>query len=72
MVRSMPSPLLVMTGLTDEEFAEKFLIEEKVAVVPGSAFGAAGVGYVRMAYCTAYNQLEEALIRIERFIKHHS
>jgi aminotransferase len=59
-------------GMTDEEFAEKLLFEEKVAVVPGSAFGTAGTGYIRAAYCTAYNQLEEALIRIERFVKRYA
>jgi aminotransferase len=65
-------PYVGNTGMTDEEFAEKLLFEEKVAVVPGSSFGAAGIGYVRMTYCTAYNQLEEALVRIERFIKRQS
>ena len=57
---------------TPEEFAEKLLFEEKVAVVPGSAFGAAGTGYVRCSYCTAYNKLEEALVRIERFLKKYT
>lgn len=65
-------PYIGGTGLTDEEFAEKLLFEEKVAVVPGSAFGAAGTGYVRSAYCTAYDQLEEALVRIERFVKRYA
>ena len=65
-------PYIGGTGLTDEEFAEKLLFEEKVAVVPGSAFGTAGTGYVRSAYCTAYDQLEEALVRIERFVKRYS
>ncbi len=60
------------TGMSDEEFAEKLLFEEKVAVVPGSAFGDAGIGYLRAAYCTAYDQLEEALVRIERFLKRHA
>jgi aminotransferase len=64
-------PYIGNTGMTDEEFAEKLLLEEQVAVVPGSSFGAAGVGYVRCAYCTAYNKLEEALVRIERFVKKH-
>jgi aminotransferase len=64
-------PYIGGTGMSDEEFAEKLLFEEKVAVVPGSSFGAAGQGYVRCAYCTAYNQLEEALVRIERFLKKH-
>jgi aminotransferase len=65
-------PYIGNSGLADEEFAEKLLIEEKVAVVPGSSFGAAGNGYVRCAYCTAYDQLEEALVRMERFLKKHS
>ncbi|HZS76955.1 MAG TPA: aminotransferase class I/II-fold pyridoxal phosphate-dependent enzyme [Ktedonobacteraceae bacterium] len=57
------------TGMSDEDFAEKLLFEEQVAVVPGSSFGAAGKGYVRCAYCTAYEKLEEALVRMERFLK---
>jgi aminotransferase len=65
-------PYVGATGMTDEEFAEKLLFEEKVAVVPGSAFGVAGTGYVRAAYCTAYDKLEEALVRMERFLKKHS
>jgi aminotransferase len=64
-------PSISVTGMTDEAFAEQLLFEEKVAVVPGSAFGAAGNGYVRAAYCTAYDQLEEALVRMERFVKKH-
>ena len=64
-------PNISSKGMTDEEFAEKLLFEEQVAVVPGSAFGAAGTGYVRCAYCTAYDQLEEALVRMERFLKNH-
>jgi aminotransferase len=62
-------PSIAGTGLSDEEFAERLLFEEKVAVVPGSSFGAAGKGYVRCTYCTAYDQLEEALVRMERFLK---
>ena len=65
-------PSIASTGMSDEEFAEKLLFEEQVAVVPGSAFGAAGQNYVRCAYCTAYDKLEEALVRMERFIKKHS
>ncbi len=64
-------PDISSTGMTDDEFAEKLLFEEQVAVVPGSSFGACGVGYVRCAYCTAYDKLEEALVRIERFLKKH-
>jgi aminotransferase len=62
-------PSVASTGLSDEEFAEKLLFEEQVAVVPGSSFGVAGQNYVRCAYCTAYDQLEEALTRMERFVK---
>jgi aminotransferase len=65
-------PSIAHTGLTDEEFTEKLLFEEKVAVVPGSAFGAAGAGYVRCSYCTAYDKLEEALVRLERFVKKYA
>ncbi|GLV56707.1 aminotransferase [Dictyobacter sp. S3.2.2.5] len=65
-------PYIGNTGMSDEEFAEKLLFEEEVAVVPGSSFGAAGQNYVRATYCTAYEKLEEALVRIERFIKKHA
>lgn len=65
-------PYVGGTGLSDEEFAEKLLFEEEVAVVPGSSFGVAGKGYVRAAYCTAYNKLEAALVRMDRFVKKYS
>ncbi len=64
-------PCISSTGMSDEEFAEKLLFEEKVAVVPGSSFGNGGHGYVRCAYCTAYDKLEEALVHMERFLKNH-
>ncbi len=64
-------PQISHTGMTDDEFVEKLLVEEQVATVPGSSFGAAGTGYIRCAYCTAANKLEEALIRMERFLKRH-
>jgi aminotransferase len=64
-------PYIGNTSMTDDEFAEKLLFEEEVALVPGSAFGAAGIGYVRATYCTAYDKLEEALVRMERFLKKH-
>jgi len=65
-------PSIASTGMTSEEFSERLLFEEKLAVVPGSAFGAAGEGFVRCAYCTAQDKIEEALTRIERFIKRHA
>ena len=65
-------PQISHTGMTDDEFVEKLLAEEQVATVPGSSFGAAGTGYIRCAYCTATNKLEEALVRMERFLKRHA
>ncbi len=62
-------PRVDLTGLDDETFAERLLQEEKVAVVPGSSFGAGGAGYVRCSYATAYEKIEEALKRIERFAR---
>jgi len=61
-------PDISSTGLDDETFAERLLFEERVAVVPGSVFGVCGAGHVRACYATAYEQLEEALDRIERFV----
>jgi aminotransferase len=60
-------PRISSTGLDDEAFTERLLREERVAVVPGSAFGPSGTGHVRMCYATSYEQLEEALRRIGRF-----
>ncbi|KPL80594.1 aromatic amino acid aminotransferase [Ornatilinea apprima] len=65
-------PKVSVTGMTDEEFSEKLLHEERVAVVPGSAFGAGGEGFVRACYATAYDQIEEALERIARFVERHA
>nr|AIA10451.1 aminotransferase class I and II [uncultured bacterium] len=61
-------PSIESTGLSDEEFCDRLLMEEKVAVVPGSAFGMSGTGHVRASYATAYERIEEALVRIERFL----
>jgi len=61
-------PRVADTGLTDEVFAERLLLEERVAVVPGSAFGPSGAGHVRMCYATSYEKLEDALERIGRFV----
>ncbi len=62
-------PRISSTGLDDETFAERLLMEERVAVVPGSAFGPSGAGHVRMCYATSYEQLGEALGRIGRFVE---
>src|SRR5271157_1521446 len=61
-------PKVSITGLDDEAFAERLLHEEKVAVVPGNAFGAGGAGFVRCSYATSYEKIEEALQRIEKFV----
>jgi len=62
-------PSIKGTGMTSEEFAEKLLREEKVAVVPGTAFGQGGEGYVRCCYATSLADIEEALLRMGRFVK---
>jgi aminotransferase len=64
-------PSIAITGLSSEEFSEKLLLEEKVAVVPGSAFGECGEGYVRCCYATSLSEIEEALSRMGRFVKKH-
>ena len=64
-------PSVTSTGLSDEEFAERLLKEEKVAVVPGSAFGKGGSGHVRICYAQTYDLLEEALRRLARFVERH-
>jgi aminotransferase len=62
-------PSIESTGLSDEEFSERLLMEEKVAVIPGSAFGKSGIGHVRASYATSLPNIEEALNRMERFLK---
>ncbi len=62
-------PKVSVTGLDDETFANKLLNEERVAIVPGSAFGAGGEGFCRISYATSCEKLEEALKRIEKFVK---
>jgi aminotransferase len=61
-------PKISSTGLSADEFTERLLTEERVAVVPGDAFGPSGAGHVRMCYATSYERLEEALVRIGRFV----
>ncbi len=64
-------PSIAVTGMDENTFAEKLLHEEHVAVVPGSAFGPSGKGYVRCSYATAYEKIEEALERMRRFVRRH-
>ncbi len=63
-------PSIAASGMDDETFAQRLLQEEKVAVVPGNAFGADG-HYVRCSYATAYEQIEQALERMQRFMQRH-
>ncbi|PIU57370.1 MAG: aromatic amino acid aminotransferase, partial [Chloroflexi bacterium CG07_land_8_20_14_0_80_51_10] len=65
-------PSIRSTGLSSEEFAERLLREEKVAVVPGSAFGECGEGHVRCCYAVALPDIEEALERMRRFVGRQS
>lgn len=61
-------PSVKKLGMTSEEFCDRLLKEEKVAVVPGNAFGQSGEGYIRCSYAYSLKNLEKALARIERFI----
>ena len=64
-------PNIQASGMNDETFAETLLKEEGVAVVPGNAFGPGGDGFVRACYATAYEKIEEALQRMERFMSRY-
>ncbi|WP_110113733.1 aminotransferase [Bacillus sp. CGMCC 1.16541] len=61
-------PSIKSTGLTSEQFAERLLIEERVAVVPGNVFGKGGEGHIRCSYASSMESLEEAMKRINRFV----
>jgi aminotransferase len=62
-------PSIKSTGMTSDEFCEKLLCAKKVAVVPGSAFGECGEGFIRVSYCYSTEHIKEALSRIEEFLK---
>lgn len=62
-------PSIQSTGLSSEEFCSRLLMEQKVAVVPGTAFGESGEGFVRISYSYSVNHLLEALSKIEKFVK---
>jgi len=64
-------PSIKGTGMTSQEFSERLLLEEKVAVVPGTAFGRCGEGYVRCCFATSLADIEEALSRMKRFVDKH-
>ena len=62
-------PCIKEFGMTSDEFANRFLAEEKVAVVPGTAFGASGEGFLRISYAYSLENLKIAIGRLERFVK---
>ena len=64
-------PSIEKLGMTSEEFANRLLEEEKLAVVPGTAFGACGEGFIRISYAYSMSELKTALGRIEHFIQKH-
>lgn len=64
-------PCIKRTGMTSEEFCNRLLEEEKVAVVPGNAFGDSGEGFIRCSYAYSIDNIEEALKRIARFVEKH-
>ena len=61
-------PRISGTGLSSEDFSERLLFEGQVAAIPGSAFGPSGEGHLRASYATSFEGIEEALVRIERFV----
>ncbi len=65
-------PCIKSTGMTSEEFCQRLLEEEKVAVVPGNAFGESGEGFIRCSYAYSIENIQEALKRIEKFVKKYS
>jgi aminotransferase len=64
-------PNISASGMDDETFCQRLLVEEHVAVVPGNSFGPGGDGFVRACYATAYEQIEEALQRMEKFMNRY-
>lgn len=62
-------PCIKSLGMTSEEFCQRLLEEEKVAVVPGNAFGASGEGFIRCSYAYSIKNIEEALLRIGKFVE---
>ncbi len=64
-------PKITIPGMDDDQFAMELLTSEQVAVVPGSAFGPGGEGFIRCSYATAYGKIEQAMERVGRFIGKH-
>ena len=64
-------PCIKSTGMNSQEFCERLLREEKVAVVPGTAFGESGEGFIRCSYAYSIENIQEALKRIEKFVNRY-
>ena len=62
-------PCIKEFNMTSEEFATRFLQEEKVAAVPGNAFGDSGEGYLRISYAYSMENLKEAISRLDKFVQ---
>ena len=62
-------PSIARSGMTSEEFCEKLLYSQHVAIIPGTAFGACGEGFVRASYCYSVAHIKEALARIDAFLR---
>ncbi len=62
-------PCIESTGLTSDEFCEKLLMEEEVLVIPGTAFGKSGEGFIRCSYASSMENIMESIKRIDRFVK---
>ncbi len=65
-------PSIRITGMTSEDFCQKLLMEKHVAVVPGTAFGESGEGFVRISYCYSIQHITEAMERLRAFIAEHA
>ncbi|WJW68131.1 aminotransferase class I/II-fold pyridoxal phosphate-dependent enzyme [Candidatus Chlorohelix allophototropha] len=65
-------PSIKATGMNEDDFCEKLLVEEHVAVVPGYSFGPSGAGHIRACYATSLPKIEEAMERINRFVRRYS
>ncbi len=65
-------PNISSTGLSSNEFCERFLQEEKVAIVPGNAFGECGEGFVRISYASSLENIREAMLRLKRFVERNT
>lgn len=65
-------PSVAVTGMSSEEFCQTLLREKHIAVVPGTAFGGCGEGFVRISYCYSLKHITEAMNRLEEFLKEHT